>query len=522
MPDDIPEEFEIGELLSAAALNRLQQAILARLAAHDHSGGAKGPPIGTEGLADLSVTTPKLADGAVTAAKLGDGAVTARALAEDAVGAPHLAEGAVETRAIRDAAVTEQKLSTDVRAMLTRVGNGASSASQVIWRDPQVVYPGGGTIGVIGGILNPAEWIWDIGVIAISDDNEPVKLNPNTDPAKILEVIDFGTTLPGEKAIWETQLNWAVEDAADNILSVGAAGVSMAGTVDTMALADVSEPRMMMMRMEAPPTAAPDGPAPTGNSQPVARTRESAEAAAAITPTDSARAAAKRITTIANVDATGKPVAANSAEAITVSAGFSGQETFTSGGGKIDYRALGGTNAGAKQQASEAAGQMLFNLGLDADYANAAQLPQEMIAHLDLAYAGDAGFFDPGKPLWNGGSWLPDILNRPELFGTGYSLSGGRNIRSVTRQFAAGNPDDHWVRVHFITPYRNAAYAVTVTPRSQSKYEMISANIRAKTTAYVDLQFTGADAAAGNTVRFERISKLSFDLAIFGDLGRAT
>jgi hypothetical protein len=384
------------------------------------------------------------------------------------------------------------------------------------------VYPGGGTIGVIGGILNPADWIWEIGVVAINDANEPVKLNPNIDPGKILEVIDFGTTLPAEKAIWETQLNWAVEDAADNILSVGAAGLPAAGTFETMAMAEPAAPRLMMMRMEAAPGSMAGAASGTGGMQPMALTREAAAEPVSIAPTDSARAAAKRITTIDNVDATGKPVAAGSAEAITVSAGFSGQENFTSGGSKIDYRALGGSNAGARKQASEAAGQMLFNLGLDADYAGAAKLPQDMIAHLDLAYAGDAGFFDPGKPLWSGNSWLPDILNRPELFGTGYSLSGGRNIRSVTRQFATGNPADHWVRVHFITPYRNAAYAVTVTPRSQSKYEMISANIRAKTTSYVDLQFTGADAAAGNTVRFERLSKLSFDLAIFGDLGRAT
>ena len=60
-----------------------------------------------------------------------------------------------------------------------------------------------------------------------------------------------------------------------------------------------------------------------------------------------------------------------------------------------------------------------------------------------------------------------------------------------------------------------------VTPRSQTKYEMISANIRAKATTYVDIQFTGANAQDGGRVDFDRISKLSFDLAIFGDLGSA-
>lgn len=506
MPEDIPESFKVGDLLSAAALNRLQKAILERLAAHDHSGGAQGLPIGT----------PGLADGAVSAAKLGDGAVSTRALAQGAVGAAQIAAQAVGTAALEDASVTEEKLSADVRALLNRLGSGASSASQVIWRDPVTVYPSAGDVGIVEGIINAADWSWPIGVVTIGEENVPIRFNPKTEPGNIFEVIDFGISQPANVAILETQLNWALEDAADNILSVGAAGVPggmmVAGGPQVFGEMQPPGGEVRMMRSMA----MTDARGETG--------AQGTNGARGIAPTSGARAAAARMTTIANVDAAGRPVDAGSPDAITVSAGFSGQDTFTRGGsgsGRIDYRALGGANAGAKKDAAEAAGQMLFNLGLDSEYGQMADLSQAVRAHLDLAYTGEIEFFDPGKPLWQGTSWLPDILNRPELFGTGYALSGGRNIASVTRQFAPGNIADTWVRVRFITPYRNSAYAVSVTPRVSGAYAMVSAAIRAKAAAHVDIEFTGAAARDGGQVRFERISKLSFDLAIFGDLGQA-
>ena len=57
-------------------------------------------PLGTAGLADSAVTTPKLGDGAVTTPKLGDGAVTE----------PKLGDGAVTTTKLADDAVTSGKI----------------------------------------------------------------------------------------------------------------------------------------------------------------------------------------------------------------------------------------------------------------------------------------------------------------------------------------------------------------------------------------------------------------------------
>jgi hypothetical protein len=52
-------------------------------------------PVGTAGIADSAVTTPKLADGAVTTPKLGDAAVTTPKLGDASVTTPKLANGAV-------------------------------------------------------------------------------------------------------------------------------------------------------------------------------------------------------------------------------------------------------------------------------------------------------------------------------------------------------------------------------------------------------------------------------------------
>jgi len=67
-------------------------------------------PLGTAGLADSAVTTPKLGDGAVTTPKLGDGAVTTPKLGDGAVTEPKLGDGAVTTTKLADDAVTSGKI----------------------------------------------------------------------------------------------------------------------------------------------------------------------------------------------------------------------------------------------------------------------------------------------------------------------------------------------------------------------------------------------------------------------------
>ncbi len=531
MPDDIPEEFEIGELLSAAALNRLQQLILDQLAGHDHTGGAKGATIAADGLADGSVITAKLADKSVTEPKLADGAVSTRVLENGAVRATHIADDAVTTDAIIDAAVTQDKLSPEVLALLLRVGGGASSASQVIWRSPIYVFPIDDGPTLIEGINDPTVWRWDIPVVSINDRDEPIRFNPNIDPEKTIDVIDFKLDQSEELVLIERRLNIAASDMASDLMAVGAIRFTEAefDAPQDFAATGAGTIAPMMMRM-APmeetatrSTAQPAARIATAATQPAARSTTAAAQPALTVTSSNGKSAAKRGMTIATVDPDGRPVAAGSADAITVSAGFGGQDSFYTDGGAIDYRNISGSNAGAQTDAAEAAGLMLFNLGIDDDYAEGAKLSTEVKAQLTLAFQGDKRFLDPDRPLWGGGkSWLPDILYNPHLFGTGYALSGGRNVLSVTRQFRRGAPEDHWVRVRFVTPYRNASYAVTVTPRTHGTYKMISANIRAKATQHVDIEFTGAAALDGDAVRFDRLSKLSFDLAVFGELGQVT
>jgi len=128
---------------------------------------------------------------------------------------------------------------------------------------------------------------------------------------------------------------------------------------------------------------------------------------------------------------------------------------------------------------------------------------------------------------------LQIIINRP-IFSTvnpGYAISGGRNILSVTRmpiyttsggvaRAARKVVNTGYVRVRFITPYKDSAYSVSVTPRTiqnttgsiQSGSPVIG-NIRKKTPTYCDLQFV----ALTGTLPVP-VDKVSFDLAVVGDL----
>lgn len=69
-------------------------------------------PIGTDDIADSSITTSKIADGAVTTAKIADGAVTTA----------KIVDGAVTTAKIADGAVTDAKITGPISP--SKIGAG--------------------------------------------------------------------------------------------------------------------------------------------------------------------------------------------------------------------------------------------------------------------------------------------------------------------------------------------------------------------------------------------------------------
>lgn len=539
MPNDIPLNFKVGSLLTSDALNDLQRAILRALAEHDHTGGINAAPIATGGIADRAVTDPKIADLAVTLRALADAAVDARVLADAAVTAPKIASDAVTTDAIADGNVTQAKLSDEVQALLLRTGGGASSASQVIWRDPIYTFPNREIGSIVDGIINPGKWEWEIETVSVDEDDKPIKFRPNTDPTKVVSVIEREKTPPEEYDLITKYLESAAVDAAVGVFAVGAAGYSKdafefavkgAGerTPEEWLIAADKEGRElagqpMMMAMVAEEAGALASRTAATASAPSAGVRAAAETPPKTSaPTRSAEAAIKRSLTLGSVDADGKPVPRDAQDAIVVNAGFFGKEEFAPDGEAINFRDLAGASASRQNAAAEAIGKTMFNLGIDREYLVEIGATDPIKEFFELAYGGSRGFFDPSNPLWGNVSWLPEILERPHLFGTGYSLSGGRNIRSVTRQYAKGNTADSWVRVRFITPYRNAAYAVNVTPRAKSVYGAITANIRAKTVDYVDINFVGLRKLESKEIIFRDVSNLSFDLAVYGELGVAS
>ena len=544
MPDDIPVEFKLGALLSSDALNEVQRLILRALAEHDHSGGANAAPITTAGLEDGAVTEPKLADLAVTLRTLASDAVDERVLADGAVVAGKVAASAVGTSALADGQVTQEKLSDEVQALLLRTGGGASSASQVIWRDPMVTFPPKETGTIIEGIIDPVEWDWEITTVSIDDNDKPIKFRPDRNIGQIVSVIEKETTPTLDFDRIEKQLNEAAFDAAVGAFAVGVGGFgkpqttfgATAGIVNEVSFAREAsgsfgaapaatfsesapvgaEPMMMrsMMMTAGPMTAEAASSVPTA---PV-----TAQPKTATVLTKSVQSAIQRAVTLGTVNAEGKPVAPDDADAIVVNAGFSGLDSFIKDGQSVDFEGIASASATRQNQAAAAAGKILFNLGIDRDYLDEITAPANIREFWTNAYKGERGFFNPANPLWGGTSWLPEIFKRPELLGTGYSLSGGRNIRSVTREFNPTEPNapvDTWVRVRFVTPYRNAAYAINITPRAHKDYAAIAANIRAKTVDYVDINFVALKKQGSAGVAFEDLSKLSFDLAVYGDLG---
>lgn len=581
-PIVLPAEFGPGVPLSARQLNDLQQEILRQLYAHTHHGDENGPPLTTDAYEDGSVTNPKLADGSVDARVLADGAVQTRHLTANAVTADILADDSVDTAALQDGAVTEAKLSAAVQLLLRRTGDSASSASQVIWRDPVAVWePRPELPSIIDTFIDPGLVYWKPPVIGIDPFDNPIQIDPRlvemegkfvlepyktytesdplikTDPglAYTLGEAVIGTTQEIEvvgayeveggtfgkfglggttKTTTTTGFGAGTFDggSAKGVITGGGhiPGITMGGVSPGMVQPGVMHPGFA----NAPSAMAEKSFAPDGMASAAPEMRAAAApiavAAAAAVPqaaassqsatlqialTKSGRQAAGRMTSIGSVDINGKPVAVGTEGSYTVSSGFAGKSSFFDDDETLDFRAIG--NAGDRKRAAKAGQIMLYNLGIDRAYANSldGKVTDANIRLIMDAIEGNSDFYKPTNPMWGGNSWLPDILNRPDLFGSGYAISGGRNILDVTRQTTAFIGDRvEYVRIRFITPYLNSAYSVSVTPRTRSGYRMISGQIRNKSPKQCDIYFTGLK--SDGTV--EDINNLSFDLAVFGKL----
>lgn len=66
----MPEEFQDGDILTAAKLNAMRQSLEQAIGSHDHTGGAKGSKLGNASLQPDSVGNAQLQDGSVSEAKL--------------------------------------------------------------------------------------------------------------------------------------------------------------------------------------------------------------------------------------------------------------------------------------------------------------------------------------------------------------------------------------------------------------------------------------------------------------------
>lgn len=557
MPDPIviPAEFGPGVPLSARELNTLQTEILRQLYSHTHEGDENGPALDTPAYQDRSVTAPKLADKAVEARALADGAVSAAHIADGAIGPNALADSAVETRHLKNGAVTEEKLSAQVQLMLRRTGDSASSASQVIWRDPIVVWePIDTRPTIIDTFIDPELVYWLPPVIGLNPDDLPIQLNPKiiqVDGKPTLQPFEtFGTSNPLktqnpelaftlEDAIFSTTLEIETVGAFE-VLSGGVQILREAGAIGGMGLPDTmtmpagataggTTMGAAMMRSATPAAAAAASTsasasgamAPTAPSSNAARTTVPAATTTAepepvsIKLTEGGQMAAARMTSVGAVDITGKPVPVGSPDSFTVSSGFVGKQSFFAEGESVDFRDLG--NQGERDRAAAAGKSMLYNLGIDAQYLDAVggSLSDDLRSNIQRAINGEAGFYRADNPMWGGTSWLPDILDRPDLFGSGYAISGGRNILDVTRQQVANAATQTlYVRIRFIKPYQNSAYSVSVTPRLKFGFQMISGHIRHKSPDKCEITFKGLR-ANGSVVD---VNNLSFDLAVFGKL----
>jgi len=87
-------------------------------------------PLGTAGLADSAVTTPKLGDGAVTTTKLADAAVTTTKLADDAVTSGKI--GAGQIRASDLGTITTVQTTIQVPATSPGLADVACPAGSVM------------------------------------------------------------------------------------------------------------------------------------------------------------------------------------------------------------------------------------------------------------------------------------------------------------------------------------------------------------------------------------------------------
>ncbi len=566
MPDPViparPSDFQKGDPISAKALNDLQTEILRLLVEHDHTGAeGKAEPLMTDAYRNRSVTEPKLADGAISARTIGDGSVGEDQLADGAVTAEKVADGAIGTAQIADDAVTEPKLAPDVRVLLRRTGESASSYSQVIWRDPLVLVAVDTGPSILEAFVAPEKITWGLNNIVVTAEAEVIELDFDEDDLIRPSPIDFEAAGPSKELIgqiaaeeviataFEMTTVGAVERGTPTGLFSNVTGSFVTAPPEAFGetaspgfnrfMTGAPQPQMMaspqggagassprsdvammrrplqpMMHSTAQPNAARDATARTeatrAEASTTADTAPKEEVEPSVRLTETGQMGADRMGSIGAIDAAGRSVPFGTDGSVIVTSGFAGKQTFLPEGEDIDFADLNTEHE--RQIAIEAANRTLYNLGVDEDYIGT--LDDENADLFLKIFENDASFWKvPDNPFITGKGWLGEALNWPTLFGSGYAISGGRNILDVVR--VEDNDLLPSVRVRFITPYQNAAYAVCVTPSYDPDFRMMTAQVRNKSVNSFEIVFSGQRASDGG---FVRTNKLSFDLAVFGTL----
>lgn len=118
---------------------------------HQEIAWTEGTPVapgsvGTDLLADGSVTAPKLADGAVGPAALADAGVTAEKLADGSVGGTALATGAVTSASIAEASVVSEALA-DGAVTTPKLADGAATEAKLADASVTAEKLAGGAVG---------------------------------------------------------------------------------------------------------------------------------------------------------------------------------------------------------------------------------------------------------------------------------------------------------------------------------------------------------------------------------------
>jgi hypothetical protein len=132
---DIPEFVNAnpGDLITAKAWDSVQQMMRSSLRLHQHDRLAGTLPTDTDTVDHAEqIGTNEIADGSVTTAKLATGAVTSANIPDGAIGSAQIANLAVGTANLANASVTSAKLSFATVGQIMSFSVGANGLSQDI------------------------------------------------------------------------------------------------------------------------------------------------------------------------------------------------------------------------------------------------------------------------------------------------------------------------------------------------------------------------------------------------------